>query len=116
MRRRNKTKKLQTLEELLKATDTKQEFDIVADLQSLERAHSMLKSKDFKKKLRALVMKYEETELSEIRRALVDKCQNGDLAAIRLYKEHFAPAETAREDDGLIEALSKKSSEVFKDE
>lgn len=30
-------KKLDKLEELLKATDTKQEFDIVADLQSLER-------------------------------------------------------------------------------
>ena len=111
-----KLDKLDKLEELLKATDTKQEFDIVADLQSIERMYGVLKPKDFRKKLKATIMKYEQSEVTEIRNALVKKCQSGDLAAIRLYKEYFAPADTVSEDDGLIDVLTKKAAEVFKNE
>lgn len=110
------SKKLDKLEELLKATDTKQEFDIVADLQSLERLYGVLKAKDYRKKLRALVVKYEQDEVTEIRKVVVEKCQTGDLNAIRLYKEYFASAEAAAEDDGLIDVLSKRATEVFADE
>ena len=109
-------KKLDKLEELLKATDTKQEFDIVADLQSLERMFGVLKARDFRKKLKALILKYEQSEVTEIRQALVKKCQSGDLSAIRLYKEYFAPADVVTEDDGLIDILTKKAAEVFADE
>ncbi len=108
-------KKLQTLEELLKAVDCKQEFNIVDDLKSLESSFGVIKSKDFRKKLSALVRKYEESELTEIRNAVVKGCRDGNPQFIRLYVEYFKPTAVSVEDDGLIDVLTAKGKEVFKD-
>lgn len=105
--------KLSQLEKILNETDTKQEFNIVEDLKSLVIAFGALKSKDFRKKLQALVLKYENDELTEIRNALLSKCLKGDTQAIRLYAEYFKPVAETTEDDGLIDALSGKGQEVF---
>lgn len=40
---------------LLESVDNKQYYDIVADLQSLERSLDMLKRKDFRRKLKELI-------------------------------------------------------------
>ena len=51
--------KLSKLEQLLKETNTKQDFNIVDDLKSLLLSYGVIKSKDFRKKLNALIEKYD---------------------------------------------------------
>lgn len=109
-------KKLQTLEELLKAVDCKQEFNIVDDLKSLENAYGVIKPKDFRKKLSALVRKYEESELTEVRNAVLKGCRDGNSQFVKLYVDYFMPSAASAEDDGLIDVLTAKGKEVFKDE
>ena len=52
--------KLSKLEQLLKETNTKQEFNIVEDLKSLALSYGVVKSREFRKKLNALITKYEK--------------------------------------------------------
>lgn len=106
-------KPLETLEQLLRATDTKSEFNIVEDLKSLERMYGVLKAREYHKKIKALVAKYEQSELTEVRNALLDKCRQGDTQAIRLYADYFKPAESVAADDGLVDIISKSGKEVF---
>lgn len=108
--------KLLQLEKLLKETNTKQEFNIVEDLKSLELSFGIIKTKDFRKKLKALIQKYEANELTMVREALLDKCRKGDVQAIRLYAEYFKPEITAEFDDGLLEAITTAGKEAFPDE
>lgn len=107
-------KKLQTLEELLKAVDCKQEFNIVDDLKNLESSFGVIKTKDFRKKLSALVRKYEESELTEIRNTVIKGCRDGNPQFIKLYVEYFMPTVSNNEDDGLLDILMTKGEEVFK--
>lgn len=108
--------KLSKLEQLLKETNTKQEFNIVEDLKSLALSYGVIKSKDFRKKLDALIAKYESDELTVVREALLKKCRTGDPQAIRLYAEYFKPETVVEADDGLIEALAGAGKEAFADE
>lgn len=108
--------KLSKLEKLLKDADIKQEFNIVDDLKSLALSYGIVKSKDFRKKLNALVEKYETHELTSVREALLTKCRSGDIQAIRLYSEYFKPETVTMPDDGLIEALAGAGKEAFADE
>ena len=108
--------KLSKLEQLLKDTNTKQEFNIVEDLKALALSYGVVKSKDFRKKLNALIAKYENDELTAIREALIKKCQSGDTQAIKLYAEYFKPETVVSVDDGLIEELSSAGKEAFADE
>lgn len=108
--------KLSKLEQLLKDTNTKQDFNIVEDLKSLALSYGIVKSREFRKKLNALITKYENDELTAIREALVKKCQSGDVQAIRLYADYFKPETVATVDDGLIEALAGAGKEAFADE
>lgn len=108
--------KLSKLEQLLKDTNTKQEFNIVEDLKSLALSYGVIKSKDFRKKLNVLIQKYEEDELTSVREALLKKCREGDTQAIRLYAEYFKPETVVEADDGLLEALESAGKEAFNDE
>lgn len=108
--------KLSKLEQLLKETNTKQEFNIVEDLKALALSYGVVKSKDYRKKLNALIEKYETNELTVVREALLKKCRSGDTQAIRLYAEYFKPETVTTVDDGLIEALEGAGKEAFKDE
>lgn len=108
--------KLSKLEQLLKDTNTKQEFNIVEDLKLLALSYGVVKSREFRKKLNALITKYENDELTAIRQALIKKCQNGDTQAIKLYADYFKPETVGTVDDGLIEALEGAGKEAFKDE
>lgn len=101
------------LAEILRETESKVEFDIVEDLRSLERMYGMLKAKEYRNKLQALIAKYEQTELTQVRAALVDKCRAGDTRAIQLYMDYFKPAEAAAEDDGLLDAIIQSGRETF---
>lgn len=107
--------KLDQLENALKETE-KIEFNIVEDLKQLSVYLGITKQKDFRRMLNALIMKYEEDELTEVREALLKKCRSGDVQAIRLYAEHFKPVVVDAEDDGLIEALQAAGKEAFTDE
>ncbi len=107
--------KLDQLENILKETE-KKEFNIVEDLKQLSIYFGVLKQKDFRRMLSALITKYEEEELTEVREALLRKCRSGDVQAIRLYAEHFKPVIVDAEDDGLIEALQAAGKEAFADE
>ena len=112
-----KEKKLEKLSDILKATDTKAEFNIVEDLEELLRMFGVLKAKDYRKKLSALIEKYKSTEITVIREALLDRCQKGDVNAIRLYCDYFKSADSgSAEDDGLLSALQASGKEVFADE
>lgn len=108
--------KLSKLEQLLKDTNTKQDFNIIEDLKGLALSYGVIKSRDFRKKLNALIAKYENDELTAIREALVKKCQSGDVQAIRLYADYFKPETVATADDGLLEALAGAGKEAFADE
>lgn len=110
------TDKIDKLAEILKATDTKTEYDIVGDLEQLQRLYGVIKAKDYRKKLAALIEKYKTTEITEIRSALLKKCLAGDVNAIRLYCDCFKQSEAIAADDGLVEALMTKSKDVFKNE
>ena len=79
-------------------------------------SYGVVKSKDFRKKLNALIEKYENDELTAIREALIKKCQSGDTQAIKLYAEYFKPETVVSVDDGLIEALACAGKEAFADE
>ena len=107
--------KLGQLERILQNTE-KQEFDIVGDLKKLSMYLGLVKQKDFRKMLDELITKYEESELTEIRAALIKKCRAGDIQAIRLYAEHFKPVVVSDDDDGLLEALTGVGKEAWKDE
>ncbi len=108
--------KLSKLEQLLNETNTKQEFNIVEDLKALALSYGVVKSKDYRKKINALIKKYETNELTVVREALLKKCRAGDTQAIRLYAEYFKPETVVKADDGLIEALEGAGKEAFKDE
>lgn len=108
--------KLSKLEKLLKDTNTKQEFNIVEDLKSLTILYGVIKSRDFRKKLNALLEKYEKSELASVREALLKKCLAGDTQAIRLYAEYFKPETVVESDNGLMEALAEAGKEAFADE
>lgn len=108
--------KLSQLDKLIKDTNTKQEFNIVDDLKALSLSYGMLKSKDYSKKLNAMIEKYEQSELTVIREALIAKCRQGDTQAIKLYAEYFKPSTVIEVDDGLLEALNSAGKEVFKNE
>ncbi|MGN1202716.1 MAG: phBC6A51 family helix-turn-helix protein [Eubacterium sp.] len=108
--------KLSKLEQLLKETNIKQEFNIVEDLKGLAMVYGVIKSKDFRKKLDALIEKYETNELTSIRETLIEKCRKGDVQAIRLYIEYFKPITVTEADDGLLEALAGAGKEAFADE
>nr|DAY91006.1 MAG TPA: hypothetical protein [Caudoviricetes sp.] len=108
--------KLSKLEQLLKDTNTKQDFNIVEDLKSLALSYGVVKSREFRKKLNALITKYENDELTAIREALIKKCQSGDTQAIKLYAEYFKPETVVSVDDGLLEALAGAGKEAFADE
>lgn len=99
---------------LLQAADIKNEFDIVGDLEQLRRLYGIIKARDYKKKLTALIEKYKNSEITEIRSALLKKCLAGDTNAIRLYCDYFrhSDAEEAQ-DDGLTAAILAKGNEVF---
>lgn len=107
--------KLDQLENILKDTD-KQEFNIVEDLKQLSIYLGVLKQKDFRRMLNAMISKYEEDELTEVREALLKKCRSGDVQAIRLYAEHFKPVIIDTEDDGLIDALQSAGKGAFTSE
>ena len=112
----SKEKKIEKLSDMLKATDTKAEFNIVEDLEELQRLFGVLRSRDYRKKLSALVEKYKSTEITVIREALLDRCQKGDINAIRLYCDYFKASDTVPvENDGLMNALLAKGQEVFGD-
>lgn len=100
----------------MEKVDSKQDYDIIADLQNLERSLDMLKRKDFRKKLQGLIEKYQTSEITEIRKALIEKCRVGDTNAIRLYLDSFKPTSSETEDDGLTTALLARGKEVFADE
>lgn len=104
--------KLNKLAELLEKTNTKVEFDIVGDLEELQRMFGIIKTADFRKKLAALVEKYKSSEITEIRAALIERCRKGDTNAIRLYCDYFKMAESETKNDGLLAALTVKA-EVF---
>ena len=109
----NKNISVDKLAEILLETESKVDFDIVEDLRSLERMYGVMKSKDYRKKLQALITKYDQSELTQVRAALVDKCRAGDTRAIQLYMDYFRPAEAAAEDDGLIDVLMQSGKEAF---
>lgn len=107
---------IEKVSRLLEKVDSKQDYDIIADLQNLERSLDMLKRKDFRKKLQGLIEKYQTSEITEIRKALIEKCRVGDTNAIRLYLDSFKPTSSETEDDGLTTALLARGKEVFADE
>lgn len=107
---------IEKVSRLLEKVDSKQDYDIIADLQNLERSLDMLKRKDFRKKLQGLIEKYQTSEITEIRKALIEKCRVGDTNAIRLYLDSFKPTSSETEDDGLTAALLARGKEVFADE
>lgn len=108
--------KIEKLQQIIEHVDGRQDYNIVADLKSLERSLDMLKRKDFRKKLNALIEKYEKSELTEIRNALLERCRSGDTNAIRLYLDSFKPSAESMEDDGLTAALLARGNEVFGNE
>ena len=108
--------KIDKLQQVIDTVDNKQEYNIVDDLKNLLSMYGMLKSKDYRKKLNALIEKYEKSELTEIRNALLERCRSGDTNAIRLYLESFKPSTEETEDDGLTAALLARGNEVFGNE
>ena len=113
----SKGSKLDKLAELLKATDTRTDFDIIGDLEQLQRLYGVLRARDYRKKLAALVEKYKSTEITIIRSKLIERCRSGDINAIRLYCDYFKNSESNDiEDDGLTDALLTKGNEVFADD
>lgn len=101
------------LADILRVTESKSDYDIVEDLRSLDRLYGMLKAKDYRRKLQALIEKYEQSELTQVRAALLHKCLEGDIQAIRLYANKFRPAVAVADDDGLINVLTQRAGEVF---
>ena len=114
MKRRKKS--LDTLEALLKATDTKAEFNIIEDLQSLVNSYGMLKSKDFRKKLNAVLEKYKTSELTAVRNTVLNESIKGNMQAVRLYAEYFKPTEVVTTDDGLLDVIKQSGKGVFASE
>ena len=111
-----KRKSLDTLEARLKATAVSTDFNIVEDLEGLVRTYGVLKSKDYRKKLEAVLEKYKTSELTAIRNSVIKECEKGNMQAVRLYAEYFKPSEAAHTDDGLAEVIRQSSGEVFKNE
>ena len=94
-----KIKPLDTLEARLKATAVSTDFNIAEDLESLVQTYGILKSKDYRKKLEAVLEK-----------------ERGNMQAVRLYAQYFKPSEAAHTDDGLAEVIRQSSEEVFRNE
>ena len=106
-----KRKSLDTLEARLKATAVSTDFNIVEDLEGLVRTYGVLKSKDYRKKLEAVLEKYKTSELTAIRNSVIKECEKGNMQAVRLYA-----SEAVHTDDGLAEVIRQSSGEVFKNE
>ena len=111
-----KGKPLDTLEARLKATAVSTDFNIVEDLESLVRTYGILKSRDYRKKLEAVLEKYKTSELTAIRNSVIKESEKGNMQAVRLYAEYFKPSEAAHTDDGLAEVIRQSSEEVFRNE
>ena len=111
-----KIKPLDTLEARLKATAVSTDFNIAEDLESLVQTYGILKSKDYRKKLEAVLEKYKTSELTAIRNSVIKESEKGNMQAVRLYAEYFKPSEAVHTDDGLAEVIRQSSGEVFKNE
>jgi len=111
-----KRKSLATLEEILKATNTKTDFNIVEDLESIVNSYGVLKSRDFRKKLNAILEKYRTAELTAVRETVLNESIKGNMQAVKLYAEYFKPAEVVASDDGLLDVIKQSSKGVFADE
>ena len=76
-----------SIEELATLAALEQDFNLRADALSLQAQYGRLKPKDFKKVLAQFVDKYTTGEANAVWTALVKRCREGDMAAIRLYHD-----------------------------
>lgn len=73
--------------DMVKAAQEEQSFNIVADLQELQRQYRKLKASEYKQLLAALIDKYQTGEYATVHAALVARCKAGDTQAIKLYHD-----------------------------
>ncbi|MDL2327487.1 hypothetical protein LJC64_02345 [Ruminococcaceae bacterium OttesenSCG-928-A11] len=87
MNKKVKDARADELLETIHALEGKQEFNIAADLRELQKQFNRMTKPAFKKVLAALLEKYTTGEAAMIHEVLVNRCREGDLTAIRLYKD-----------------------------
>jgi len=107
--------KIEDINVLLKQTNTKTDFNIIADLEDLLIKHGLIKAKEYKNKLIALIQKYKETEITEVRNAISKKARDGDLQAAKLYMEYFTPKHENNgetKSNNLFEVIKECAKEV----
>jgi hypothetical protein len=85
VRGKKKTDSTAELYAMLQQAARNHEFNIAADLAELQKQHGKLNKNQFKKYLDALFEKYTAGEYSVVHSVLMQKCREGDMAAIRLY-------------------------------
>lgn len=80
----------ESVEGLLKGIEdakNAREFDFLKDLKMLLNAYTKTSKRDYLALIRSLIDKYSVEETAVVHAALLKKCRDGDLNAIRIWTE-----------------------------
>lgn len=71
----------------IRQAEEQKNFNILQDLQMLQKAYTKTAKRDYLQLLARLIQKYSVDEAAEVHAALLKKCRVGDTDAIRLWNE-----------------------------
>ncbi len=84
---RTKQESIKGLLDAIDAQKSSRDFNILNDLKMLTDRYPRTAKRDYLHLLRSLTDKYSIDEYAAVHAALLRKCQEGDLAAIKLHHE-----------------------------
>lgn len=102
---RNKTESAAGLLAGIQQAEEQKNFNILQDLQMLQKAFPKTAKRDYMQLLARLIQKYSVDEAAEIHAALLKKCRAGDTDAIRLWNEMAKDNQTSGEGVQIIDDL-----------
>lgn len=105
---RSKTESIAGLLEGIQRAAEQKEFNILQDLQMLQKAYAQASKRDYPQLLAQLIQKYKVDEAAEVHAALLRKCRAGDIEAMRLWAELEKDSQAAGEEVQIIDDIKAK--------
>lgn len=102
---RTKTESIADLLAGIQQAEEQKNFNILQDLQMLQKAYPKTAKRDYLQVLARLIQKYSVDEAAEIHAALLKKCRAGDTDAIRLWNEMAKDNQASGEGVQIIDDL-----------
>lgn len=102
---RTKTESIAGLLAGIQQAEEQKNFNILQDLQMLQKVYPKTAKRDYLQLLARLIQKYKVDEAAEVHAALLKKCRAGDTDAIRLWNEMAKDNQATGEGVQIIDDL-----------